>query len=101
MFNSIKVIIPLKIALKLAEARVKEISIALISDNPSQYLEIMKPIDKKVGFHTVCNFILECVDKGLLVNCIAIERPDVNINRVRSLAQSLGAPLFTTYSYHP
>lgn len=61
----------------------------------------MKPHDPNVGFHTVCNFIVACVEKGLIVTCTAVERPDVNISRVRSLSQSLGAPLFSTYSYHP
>lgn len=72
-----------------------------MTDNPRQYNEIIQPYDPKLGFHTVCNFIVACVDRGLIVTCGAMERPDVNISRVRTLSQSLGAPLFQTYSYHP
>ena len=37
---------------------------------------------------------------GLTVTCTAVERPDVNIGKVRSLAQSLGAQNFQSYSFH-
>ncbi len=86
---------------QLYESGIKNIAIALMTDNPRHYLEIMQPKDPNVGFHTVCNLIVSCVERGLSVDCGAVERPDVNISKVRSLAQSLGAPLFTTYSYHP
>lgn len=72
-----------------------------MTDNPKQYLEIMEPKDPNVGFHTACNFILACVDKGLNVTCTAVERPDVNISRVRELSYSLGASKFTSCTYHP
>jgi hypothetical protein len=74
--------------------------VPLLSDLPRQYSELMEPKDPKIGFPTVCNFIVACVDAGLVVTCAAIERPDVNLARVRSLSEALGAPLFETYSYH-
>jgi hypothetical protein len=61
----------------------------------------MMPFDHKLGFGDVCNFVVCCVENGLTVTCFAIERPDVRMSNVRSLAGSLGAPIFTTYPYHP
>jgi hypothetical protein len=89
-----------QIAKKLSVSGIKHLSVPLLADTPRQYSDLIEPKDPKLGFHTVCNFIVACVDEGLVVTCTAIERPDIDLARVRSLSQSLGAPLFDTYSYH-
>jgi molybdenum cofactor biosynthesis enzyme MoaA len=91
-----------QIANQLYEAEIEQISISLLSDNPKQYSQIIQPTDpQNYGFSTVCNFIIACVERGLMVTCTAIERPDVDISRVRKLSEALGAQSFKTYSYHP
>jgi TatD family-associated radical SAM protein len=87
------------VASALYEAGIDQISICLISDNPTQYAKIMQPIDGT--FSDVCSFTIACVEAGIITNCSAIERPDVNITGVRELAKALGASTFTSASYHP
>ncbi len=75
-------------------------SISLLTDNPKQYQDIMKP-KNNLSFSDLCAFIIACSEIELDVTCTAIERPDVNINKTRSLALSLGATKFVTSSYYP
>jgi hypothetical protein len=76
------------------------VSVALISDNPKQYQDIVNPTNG-AGFGDVCNFIVACSSLGMQVTCTAIERPDVNISKVRALSSALGATNFKSQSYHP
>lgn len=71
-----------------------------MADNPKQYAEIMQP-QVNLSFGDICNFIVCAAEAGLQVDCTAVERPDVNIQRVRSLATSLGATSFSSYKYFP
>jgi hypothetical protein len=38
---------------------------------------------------------------GMNITCTAVERPEVSIQKVRSLALSLGANDFKSYKYFP
>jgi hypothetical protein len=54
------------IATELTNSGVDLISIGLMSDNPKQYSDIMKPTDydNKAGFGDVCSFVIACVEAG-------------------------------------
>ena len=75
---------------------IDKMAIALQSDNPKQYNELMQG-----DFNKVCGFVVACVEKGLEVECTAVKRDDVKIDAVRALALSLGATNFTTSTYFP
>ena len=75
---------------------VDKMAIALQSDNPIQYNELMQG-----DFNKVCGFVVACVESGLEVECTAVKRDDVKIEAVRALAMSLGATNFTTSAYFP
>lgn len=88
-----------QVARLLKSSGIKQISVALISDNPKQYQDIVQPTNG-LGFGDVCNFIIACNSEGMQVTCSAIERPDVSMSKVRALSTALGATNFVSYSYH-
>lgn len=89
-----------QVAQSLKSSGIKHLSVSLMADTPKQYAEIMQP-QGKLTFGDVCNFVVCATEAGLSVDCTAVERPDVNIQRVRSLATSLGAASFSSYQYFP
>lgn len=88
------------VAQTLKDVGVDQVSISLLSDNPKQYQEIMKP-QNKATFSDVCSFIITCAEVGLDVECTAVESPDVQMPNVRSLAMALGATSFRSVKYFP
>ncbi|RYG95759.1 radical SAM protein [archaeon] len=88
------------LATNLKACGIKHVVVSLMTDNPKQYVDIMQP-KNDLGFGEVCNFVMACVESGLMVGCTAVNRPDVRMAEVRALAQSLGAQSFKEYSYHP
>eukprot|EP01038_Epipyxis_sp_PR26KG_P003972 gene3972-5692_t len=89
-----------QIAFSLKSAGIDKITIHLMADNPKLYNELMCPVND-CSFSDVCAFIIACAESDLEVACSAVTRPEVNLSRIRSLAQSLGATDFTILSYHP
>ncbi|CAM9160792.1 unnamed protein product [Ectocarpus fasciculatus] len=88
------------VANKLKEAGIERVSVSLVSDNPQQFQDIMQP-SNGAKFGDVCSFIISCAEVGLDVECTAVERPDVKISNVRSLALALGATGFRSVKYFP
>lgn len=111
-----------EVAQLLKDAGISKISIALTSENPQQYQQIMKPSfpiraslrsveeyessgaggagGAGCGFGDVCAMVIACAEAGLEVTCTAVERPGVNLAAVRALSQALGAADFQSASYH-
>lgn len=90
----------LSTALKLQEAGIDKISVSLISENPTQYQQIMQP-KNGATFSDVCSFVMTCAEIGLDVECTAVDRPDVHVGNVRALALALGAASFRSAKYFP
>ena len=52
------------------------------------------------GFRDVCGFIVALAEAGIIVECTAVKRPEVDINATRKLALALGATTFRERSFH-
>jgi molybdenum cofactor biosynthesis enzyme MoaA len=89
------------LAAKLKKAGIDQISIALQSDCPKQYEQLMRPIAGAGSFGDVCSFVMACAEAGLSVECTAVENPVVKLSAVRALAMSLGAHEFSSSTFFP
>ena len=88
------------VATSLKQSGIKHLSVALMTDNPKLYQELVNPTNG-ASFNDVLSFVAVGVEAGLTVSCSAVERPGVNIGNIRSLALSLGASSFHSYPYFP
>jgi organic radical activating enzyme len=89
----------------LHDANFHSVSVALMTHDPDQYDEIMKPlldVSSSLRAHEhVCEFIHEALAAGLSVETTGVERPDVDKIQTEGLAASLGVTKpFRWRSYH-
>lgn len=84
----------------LKTSGIRLVTVSLLSDSPKQYSDIAKPING-ANFGDVCNFVSSCAGAGLQVTCTTVERPDINVGKVRALSTALGATDFISYPYFP
>mmetsp|Transcript_35015 Transcript_35015/g.70816 ORF Transcript_35015/g.70816 Transcript_35015/m.70816 type:complete len:292 (-) Transcript_35015:1961-2836(-) len=79
---------------KLKEAGVTGLSVALMTASPSQYDELMRPClppgISEPAHGIVCNFVREAVSLGLNVEITAVDRNDIDKKSAGDLALSLG-----------
>ena len=83
-------------------------AVALATSDPEQYADIMKPdsirlspaFSLPMGLKEVTGFASACVSLGMEVECTAVERPGVDIDKAQELSETLGCR-FRTRSWHP
>eukprot|EP00930_Biecheleria_cincta_P088453 TRINITY_DN77698_c0_g1_i1.p1 TRINITY_DN77698_c0_g1~~TRINITY_DN77698_c0_g1_i1.p1 ORF type:complete len:238 (+),score=23.51 TRINITY_DN77698_c0_g1_i1:97-810(+) len=80
------------------ETRLASVSVCLPSSDAEQYAKLVGPRDGR-GLGDVCRFISDLSEAGLAVECTTVARPDVDVDAVRRLAQSLGANNFRAVPY--
>jgi TatD family-associated radical SAM protein len=85
------------IATLLKASGIDKISISLISHDAKQYNDIMKPVG--ADFSDACSFVIACAESELEVECTTVQRSDIDVSKVRSLALSLGAHQFSAAPY--
>lgn len=95
------------VATRLRDAGVTAASVALMSADPEQYQELMRPerlrlspaFSLPLGHADVCRFTTACLAAGIDVECTAVEHPAVDVDAARAFAQRLGAT-FRARSWH-
>ena len=93
---------------RLQKSGITGASIALMTSDSTQYSELMKPDSIRLspafsipmGLKEVTAFASACISAGLEVECTAVERPGVDIEAAKSLAETLGAS-FRARTWHP
>jgi molybdenum cofactor biosynthesis enzyme MoaA len=90
----------------LQDSNIRSVSVALMTHDPDQYEDIMKPLldgSSRLRAHEqVCQFIQQALAAGLSVETTAVERPDVNKRQTEDFAASLGVTEpFRWRSYFP
>ena len=78
---------------QLKESGVQALSVALMTANAHQYMQLMEPLvaDSSLCAHTVvCNFIRKAVSCELDVEVTGVDRPDVDKEALENLARELG-----------
>ena len=93
---------------RLQKSGITSASIALMTSDSTQYSELMKPDSIRLspafsipmGLKEVTAFASACISAGLEVECTAVERPGVDIEAAKSLAETLGAS-FRARTWHP
>ena len=96
------------VATRLHKSGIRAASVALATSDADQYAELMKPesirlspaFSLPMGLSEVQGFCTACISAGMSVECTAVERPEVDIDSARTLAESLGAS-FRARSWHP
>uniref|UniRef100_A0A7S4CR33 Radical SAM core domain-containing protein n=1 Tax=Eutreptiella gymnastica TaxID=73025 RepID=A0A7S4CR33_9EUGL len=74
------------------QGSIDAVSVALNTADPRQYHELMTPeCSGREALDAVAQFVQRCVAAGLKVECTAVERPGVDLDAVRALAESLKA----------
>ena len=77
---------------------VDTVSVFLAAADAATYDALLEP--QEGGFDDVCAFVRRAAASGVrVVECTAVDRPDVAIEDVEALAMSLGATQFRTRSY--
>jgi cyclic pyranopterin phosphate synthase len=80
------------IAQELWDAGVSSVSVSLNGHDEASYAENCRPMFGG-GFAAVLEFIKKAVDAGLDVEVSAVRMPEVDVEKVRAVAESLGVPL--------
>jgi TatD DNase family protein len=70
---------------------IDEISVSLNAANADEYVRLMRPEKGAVAFTAVQQFIRRAVELGFDVTATAVAVPDLQIEPIRELAESLGA----------
>lgn len=83
----------------LKNSGVSQVSVALMTSDKDQYVELMNPqvsssstttTVNDMGHSIVCNFIQQSIKVGLDVEVTAVDRDEIDKSKVESLARSLG-----------
>ena len=89
----------------LQSSGISSVSVALMTQDPAQYKEIMRPkmiFDRVDPHDVVCQFIRTSLQTGLTVEVTGVARPDVDQGKTEALAKSLGVTEpFRWRSYFP
>ena len=96
------------IAKRLHNCGIRAASVAIATADAEQYAELMKPesirlspaFSLSMGLSEVTGFAEACISEGMSVECTAVDRPEVDVEAARTLAESLGAS-FRARSWHP
>jgi cyclic pyranopterin phosphate synthase len=80
------------VAQKLHAAGVNKVSVSLNGHDEASYAENCRP-QFEGGFAAVLDFIRKAKRTGLDVEVSAVRMPEVNMEKVRAVAESLGVPL--------
>jgi cyclic pyranopterin phosphate synthase len=80
------------VAEELRNAGVNTVSVSLNGHDEATYAENCRPMFKG-GFAAVVDFVKKAKMAGLLVEVSAVRMPEVDIEKVRVIAESLGVPL--------
>ena len=78
----------------LQEAGIDTVSIFLPSAEPKQYQALMS-----ATLAVPCTFMSACADAELKVRVVTVAAPDIDVERIRKLAMSLGAVEFEAKPY--
>ena len=85
---------PVAVAEALHAGGVRSASIALMTANPQQYAELMRPLNPALSHSTVCNFIVALSEAGVETEATVVKSPGVNVRDAKHLAEALGAVNF-------
>ena len=91
---------PVSTAEALYSAGVKRASVSLMTSNPKQYKELMRP-SGDLGHRDVLNFIVALCEAGVQTECTAVKSPGVNVRAAKELAEALGAVGFRERLFFP
>jgi TatD family-associated radical SAM protein len=80
------------VAEELRAAGVSSVSVSLNGHNEASYAENCRP-EFSGGFAAVLEFVKKAKKTGLDVEVSAVRMPEVNMDKVRTVAESLGVPL--------
>jgi cyclic pyranopterin phosphate synthase len=80
------------VAEELLAAGVSKVSVSLNGFDEASYAENCRP-SFDGGFAAVLEFVRKAKDVGLLVEVSAVRMPEVDVEKVRAVAESLGVPL--------
>ena len=81
-----------EVARELRDAGVSKVSVSLNGHDEASYAENCRP-EFSGGFTAVLEFVKKAVDAGLDVEASAVRMPEVDVEKVRAVAESLGVPL--------
>lgn len=79
-------------------AQVDTVSVFLPAADATKYDELLRP-RAPGGFDEACAFVQKAAASGARVEVTAVDRPDVSVADVESLARRLGAKDFRTRSW--
>ena len=77
------------VAKRLAESGVSKVSVALMTAEPKQYDDLMQPIPDNAHAR-VCRFIKEVIQADLHLEITAVDRHDVDKEKLENLSRFLG-----------
>ena len=77
------------VAKRLAESGVSKVSVALMTAEPKQYDDLMQPLPDNAHAR-VCSFIKEVIQADLHLEITAVDRHDVDKEKLENLSRSLG-----------
>lgn len=80
-----------------ASTRISTLSVFLAAADSETYDALLQP--KQGGWEDVCAFVKRAAATGVEIECTGVDRPDVAINDVETLAMSLGATRFRKRSF--
>ena len=85
---------------ELKAAGLNKASVALVSSDPKQYEQLMRPTGG-FGHSDVCQFVLALAEAGIETECTMVKVPGVNVNDTKRLSDALGAVEFRVRDYFP
>jgi cyclic pyranopterin phosphate synthase len=88
-----------EVARELKEAGVDKVSVSLNAHNKETYNEVCKPVFKD-AYENVLEFIKKAKEEGLETEATAVTIPEVEIAKVKELAESMGVK-FSVREYIP
>ena len=80
------------VAVELQAAGISKVSVSLNGHDEESYMENCRP-EFVGGFAAVVNFVKKAKKAGLDVEVSAVRMPEVNMEEVKAVAESLGVPL--------
>jgi molybdenum cofactor biosynthesis enzyme MoaA len=84
-------LVPSTYAVQMKDSGVQTVSVALMTADPMQYNQLMKPADAFLQAHDiVCEFIQQAVHSDLQVQVTGVDRSDVDKEATEKLVMSLG-----------
>ncbi len=85
---------------ELKEAGVDKVSVSLNAHDKATYNQICKPMFEEDAYENVLEFIKKAKDEGLETEVTAVTIPEVDLAKVRELAERLGVK-FSVREYIP